>query len=334
MSGFPNPGAPQHLLFAEQSYLAGNLLTQCAVNHAEMWQCGSGVERATPGTQRMCRPVGWGRYGTGLWPCDAASAQCNILNPCSLCAALQGAAGPALLRSYDAERRPVALANTALSVANWRAAMRIPQARSVLGNVFGDNEHFLMVTMPIGIGDDEHVLMVTMPLGIGDDEHVLMVTMPIGHSMQCERKARWSSHILCCIVTCVMVSGRRLADRFSQFSSLCGRRWAWTLQLPSCSARPRRPASPACCPAVRSPALQAFCRRMADVSSTLMVFNSEYHEGKGWSAHKGSVKGLQTNCNSAPGDALYFSKKLSIMLALRLYTTGLQVLPRVCSRRA
>ena len=48
---------------------------------------------------------------------------------CSTCAALQGATGPALLRSYDAERRPVARANTALSVANWRAAMRIPQVR-------------------------------------------------------------------------------------------------------------------------------------------------------------------------------------------------------------
>ena len=151
MFGFPNPGTSQHLLFAEQSYLAGNTFTQCAVNHAEMWQCGSDVEHATLGTQRMCRPVGWGRCGTGLWPCDAASIQCKILNPCSLCAALQGAAGPALLRSYDAERRPVALANTALSVANWRAAMRIPQVRSMLGNVFGDNEHFLMVIMPLGI---------------------------------------------------------------------------------------------------------------------------------------------------------------------------------------
>ncbi|KAK9846335.1 hypothetical protein WJX81_001811 [Elliptochloris bilobata] len=45
-----------------------------------------------------------------------------------LAAVLQGAAGPELLRSYGAERRPIALANTALSVANWRAAMRIPQA--------------------------------------------------------------------------------------------------------------------------------------------------------------------------------------------------------------
>ena len=59
-------------------------------------------------------------------------SQCNglhatVLMACSACAALQGAAGPGLLRSYDAERRPIALANTALSVANWRAAMRIPQ---------------------------------------------------------------------------------------------------------------------------------------------------------------------------------------------------------------
>ena len=51
----------------------------------------------------------------------------TVLTACSACAALQGAAGPGLLASYNAERRPVALANTALSVANWRAAMRIPQ---------------------------------------------------------------------------------------------------------------------------------------------------------------------------------------------------------------
>lgn len=51
----------------------------------------------------------------------------TVLMACSLGAALQGAAGPALLASYNAERRPVARANTALSVANWRAAMRIPQ---------------------------------------------------------------------------------------------------------------------------------------------------------------------------------------------------------------
>lgn len=43
---------------------------------------------------------------------------------------LQGAAVPGLLASFEAERRPVALANTALSVANWHAAMRVPQARA------------------------------------------------------------------------------------------------------------------------------------------------------------------------------------------------------------
>ena len=54
---------------------------------------------------------------------------CLTMSRCCARAALQGAAGPGLLRSYEAERRPVALANTALSVANWHAAMRIPQAR-------------------------------------------------------------------------------------------------------------------------------------------------------------------------------------------------------------
>ncbi|KAK9819702.1 hypothetical protein WJX72_001426 [[Myrmecia] bisecta] len=39
-----------------------------------------------------------------------------------------GHAGPGLLDSYEAERRPVALANTALSVANYEEAIRVPQA--------------------------------------------------------------------------------------------------------------------------------------------------------------------------------------------------------------
>ena len=38
---------------------------------------------------------------------------------------MQGHAPKQLLRSYEAERRPVAQANTALSVANWREAMKV-----------------------------------------------------------------------------------------------------------------------------------------------------------------------------------------------------------------
>ena len=43
-------------------------------------------------------------------------------------AVLKGQAGAGLLASYDAERRPVAHANGALSVANWHEAMTVPRA--------------------------------------------------------------------------------------------------------------------------------------------------------------------------------------------------------------
>ncbi len=43
-------------------------------------------------------------------------------------AVLQGAAGEGLLASYQSERRPVAEANTALSVANWNEAVKVPAA--------------------------------------------------------------------------------------------------------------------------------------------------------------------------------------------------------------
>ncbi|KAI8463562.1 MAG: hypothetical protein J3K34DRAFT_526882, partial [Monoraphidium minutum] len=45
-----------------------------------------------------------------------------------LAAVVRGAASPDLLASYEAERRPVALANTALSVKNWGEAVRVPGA--------------------------------------------------------------------------------------------------------------------------------------------------------------------------------------------------------------
>jgi 2-polyprenyl-6-methoxyphenol hydroxylase-like FAD-dependent oxidoreductase len=45
-----------------------------------------------------------------------------------LAAVLQGAASEQLLASYQDERRPVAEANTALSVANWNEAVKVPQA--------------------------------------------------------------------------------------------------------------------------------------------------------------------------------------------------------------
>lgn len=45
-----------------------------------------------------------------------------------LAAVLSGRADPALLSSYQPERKPVAQANAALSVNNWQAAIRVPQA--------------------------------------------------------------------------------------------------------------------------------------------------------------------------------------------------------------
>ncbi|KAK9800880.1 hypothetical protein WJX73_005015 [Symbiochloris irregularis] len=45
-----------------------------------------------------------------------------------LAAVLRGKAGPQLLSSYEAERRPVAQANTNLSVTNWHEAMAVPRA--------------------------------------------------------------------------------------------------------------------------------------------------------------------------------------------------------------
>ena len=43
-------------------------------------------------------------------------------------AVLKGQAGPQLLASYQAERQPVARANSALSMANWHDAMAVPRA--------------------------------------------------------------------------------------------------------------------------------------------------------------------------------------------------------------
>lgn len=45
-----------------------------------------------------------------------------------LAGVITGALPEGLLASYEAERRPVALANTALSVRNWREAVRVPAA--------------------------------------------------------------------------------------------------------------------------------------------------------------------------------------------------------------
>ena len=44
-----------------------------------------------------------------------------------LAAVLKGAAAPKLLDSYQAERKPVAQANTDLSVANWHEAVKVPK---------------------------------------------------------------------------------------------------------------------------------------------------------------------------------------------------------------
>lgn len=45
-----------------------------------------------------------------------------------LAAVLRGAASEQLLSSYESERRPIAQANTALSVSNWHEAVRVPSA--------------------------------------------------------------------------------------------------------------------------------------------------------------------------------------------------------------
>lgn len=44
-----------------------------------------------------------------------------------LAAVLKGTASPTLLASYQAERKPVAQANTDLSVANWHEAVKVPK---------------------------------------------------------------------------------------------------------------------------------------------------------------------------------------------------------------
>ena len=44
------------------------------------------------------------------------------------CAVLQGKAHASLLRTYEPERKAVALANTALSVTNWEQALKVPRA--------------------------------------------------------------------------------------------------------------------------------------------------------------------------------------------------------------
>lgn len=44
-----------------------------------------------------------------------------------LAAVLSGRSSPRLLTSYQAERQPVAQANTDLSVANWHEALKVPQ---------------------------------------------------------------------------------------------------------------------------------------------------------------------------------------------------------------
>ena len=45
-----------------------------------------------------------------------------------LAAVLNNTASPMLLDSYQAERKPVAQANTDLSVANWHEAVKVPKA--------------------------------------------------------------------------------------------------------------------------------------------------------------------------------------------------------------
>ncbi|CAI5974759.1 unnamed protein product [Closterium sp. NIES-64] len=51
-----------------------------------------------------------------------------------LAALLQGTASPALLASYEAERRPVAVENTHLSVSNFESALAVPRALSLEPN--------------------------------------------------------------------------------------------------------------------------------------------------------------------------------------------------------
>ena len=59
-----------------------------------------------------------------------------------LAAVVQGHAPRQLLRSYEAERRPVAQANTALSVANWREAMKVGLLRTLLEHMLGKENRY------------------------------------------------------------------------------------------------------------------------------------------------------------------------------------------------
>lgn len=43
-------------------------------------------------------------------------------------AVIKGEAGHDLLDTYEAERRAIAIANTELSVSNWKEALKVPQA--------------------------------------------------------------------------------------------------------------------------------------------------------------------------------------------------------------
>ena len=71
-----------------------------------------------------------------------------------LAAVLSNRAAPMLLDSYQAERKPVAQANTDLSVANWHEAVKVPKvlgldprAANLLNAVVGSG---LMSLLPKG----------------------------------------------------------------------------------------------------------------------------------------------------------------------------------------
>lgn len=73
-----------------------------------------------------------------------------------LAAVLNDTASPQLLDSYQAERRPVAQANTNLSVANWHEAVKVPKvlgldprAANLLNAVVGSGP---MSLLPSGNG--------------------------------------------------------------------------------------------------------------------------------------------------------------------------------------
>ncbi|KXZ42186.1 hypothetical protein GPECTOR_188g291 [Gonium pectorale] len=82
-----------------------------------------------------------------------------------LAAALRGLAGPELLSSYEAERRPVAQAACALSVRNWGEATRVPAALGLDPRVAGLVSDVVAAAAPLPVWARKSLLEGAMGLG-------------------------------------------------------------------------------------------------------------------------------------------------------------------------